>query len=272
MLQQGQILVLRRWWHPHQVYALTIRCIYSSSSSSSRDIKKNDNNHIDNKNRILSEDRPRKGQPHPRNSFQGTYDMDNLIAHNYNLKQYVTIEPNTGRQTINWAKPSAVRAFNTAILLTDYGCHPTFASILPHDALVPPVPGRADYVHYIADLLQKSTARDNNVINTEVLTPRGEDITGFDIGTGASCIYPTIAASIYGWRMIATDINPIAINSARKIVKANDHTNLIDVRHQEYNNASIFDGGVLKLNERIDFCCAIHPFMQVRGISGREST
>jgi len=196
---QSQILVLqRRWQHHHQPYALTVRCLnnFSSYSSSLNRDNENDNNHIDdnkikakarnNDSRPRADSRPRIGQPHPRNSFQGTYDMDNLIAFNFNLKQYVTIEPNTGRQTINWANPSAVRALNMAILFADYGCHPIVENILP---------GRADYVHYVADLLQKSRSlassdnNDDDVGGTDN-EPRGEDIVGFDIGTGASCIYP----------------------------------------------------------------------------------
>jgi 23S rRNA (adenine1618-N6)-methyltransferase len=44
---------------------------------------------------------------------------------------------------------------------------------------LPSIPGRADYIHYIADLLAESN---NGII------PRSWD-QGLDIGIGANCIY-----------------------------------------------------------------------------------
>ena len=102
--------------------------------------------------------------------------------------------------------------------------------------MVPPIPGRADYVHHIADLLQNCTSNENDA---EI--PKGSGVIGFDIGTGASCINATIAASVYGWRMIASDINLSSLESAQNIIHANGHDDLIDLRHQLYS-ASIFDG------------------------------
>jgi 23S rRNA (adenine1618-N6)-methyltransferase len=47
---------------------------------------------------------------------------------------------------------------------------------------VPPIPGRADYIHYIADLL----ATTNSGI------PKETEYKDWDIGVGANCIYPII--------------------------------------------------------------------------------
>jgi len=195
-------------------------------------------------------ERPRTGRPHPRNAFQGTYDMARLTSAYPPLGPHVARGP-TGRPTVDWADPAAVRALNTALLVADYRVHPSYAAILPAGALVPPVPGRADYVHHLADALRRAGALPS--------APVGPAVRGMDIGTGASCIYPLIAASVYGWEMIASDVNPAALASARKIVASNGHRDLIDVRGQELSNASIFDG-VLRADERLDFAMCNPPF------------
>ncbi|KAL9179137.1 hypothetical protein ACHAXT_000179 [Thalassiosira profunda] len=154
------------------------------------------------------------------------------------------------RPTINFADPAAVRALNTALLVADYGANPRYAEIVPKDALFPPVPGRGDYVHHVADALGRCTSSGR--------VPTGSSVVGMDIGTGASCIYPTIAAAAFGWQMIASEINEASIDSAREIVVANGHSHLIDVRRQESSEA-IFDG-VLRPGETMDFAMCNPPF------------
>jgi 23S rRNA (adenine1618-N6)-methyltransferase len=154
------------------------------------------------------------------------------------------------RPTIAYSDPDACRALNTALLVADYNVNPKYTEILPLDALLPPVPGRADYVHHIADVLKLSSP-----MNT---IPTGPNITGIDIGTGASAIYPTIATSIYKWKMIASEISTSSIESARQIVKANGHSDLINVR-QQLSPKKTFDG-VLHTKEKVDFVMCNPPF------------
>ena len=178
--------------------------------------------------------------------------MDRLTDAYPALLQHIIIQTHTGRQTVNWSNPESVRALNSALLVADYGINPNYADMLPIGTLFPPVPGRADYVHHIADLLTRSNNDgDGNV-------PMGRQVVGVDVGTGASCIYPILATSIYGWRMIATEINPTSIQSARNIVTANALEDLIDVRVQE-RSSSIFDG-VLHREEVVDFTMCNPPF------------
>lgn len=93
-----------------------------------------------------------------------------------------------------------------------------------------------------------------------MIVPTGPNVTGMDIGTGASCIYPTIAASVYRWKMIASDIDPASVSSAREMVRANGQDGAIEVRLQnEKKPTAIFDG-ILKTNERIDFAMCNPPF------------
>ena len=152
------------------------------------------------------------------------------------------------RPTIKFADPNAVRALNTALLVADYDIASNYADILPTDALIPPVPGRADYVHYVADLLCAESGK----------IPEGPSVRGLDIGTGASVIYPLIATSAYGWSMIASEINHISVQSAGRIIQGNELENLIDLRRQE-SQKNIFDG-IWEPNEEIDFIMCNPPF------------
>lgn len=114
-----------------------------------------------------------------------------------------------GDQSIDFANPAAVKELNRALLKSFYG----IASWdIPKDYLCPPIPGRADYIHYLADLLAEDS--DGSV-------PQGPSVGVMDVGTGANIIYPLIGHAEYGWRFIGSDIDPTAISSARAIVHAN---------------------------------------------------
>lgn len=83
---------------------------------------------------------------------------------------------------------------------------------LPPGYLCPPVPGRADYIHHIADLLGSCN---NKII------PTGAKVRCLDVGVGANCIYPIIGNKEYGWSFVGADVQVVAIQSAQKIVQDN---------------------------------------------------
>lgn len=164
------------------------------------------------------------------------------------LRPYLITKPDGGL-SINFADASAVKTLNAALLAHYYQVE--FWDI-PKGYLCPPVPGRADYVHYLADLL----ALDNNAV-----IPNGKTTKGLDIGTGANLIYPIIASSSYGWQMVGTDIDPVSIKSANTIIAANKVlTDHVKVRRQKQPQ-SIF-AGVVKANEHFAFCMCNPPFHQ----------
>ena len=86
---------------------------------------------------------------HPRNRHQGRYDFARLVAVDSALAGFVTCN-DYGESSIDFADPAAVKALNRALLKNDYGIHEWN---IPEQQLCPPVPGRADYLHYLADLL-----------------------------------------------------------------------------------------------------------------------
>lgn len=145
---------------------------------------------------------------HPRNKHRFGYDFNELIKTCPELENYVfTNEYET--QTIDFSNPESVKSLNKALLIANYDIQNWD---IPQDYLCPPIPGRADYIHYIADLLAST--------NNEII-PEGETVQGLDIGIGANCIYPIIGNSVYEWSFVGTDIDETAIQNCKKIIEQN---------------------------------------------------
>ncbi|ORM70383.1 23S rRNA (adenine(1618)-N(6))-methyltransferase [Pantoea wallisii] len=180
---------------------------------------------------------------HPRNRHQGRYDFAALTAAHPPLAQKV--RPNGyGEQSVDFADPEAVMLLNQALLKLFYNLNWQ----LPQGYLTPPVPGRADYVHALADLLADDCGG---------AIPRELDV--LDIGCGANCIYPLIGQAEYGWRFTGTDISAEAITAATHIVASNPGLQrAIRLRRQKQESA-IFTGVVHK-NERYHAVLCNPPF------------
>ncbi len=167
-----------------------------------------------------------KTKLHPRNQHSEGYDFTRLLAQTPELEAFTILNP-AGRSTIDFQDVSAVRMLNRALLKAHYDID--FWDI-PDGYLCPAIPGRVDYIHYLADLLA-----DGN--NQEV--PRGREIKILDIGTGASLVYPLTGQSEYGWHFTGVDIDAGAIKSAQRICELNRLE--ISLRRQS-NPESIFRG------------------------------
>ncbi len=149
-----------------------------------------------------------KTKLHPRNQHSEGYDFARLVAQTPELETFVINNP-AGQPTIDFQDVMAVRMLNRALLKAHYGID--FWDI-PAGYLCPPIPGRVDYIHYLADLLACSN-------NQQI--PRGRHVKALDIGTGASLVYPLTGQSEYGWHFTGVDIDPAAIKSARRICQIN---------------------------------------------------
>ena len=189
---------------------------------------------------------PRLSSFHPRNKHQGRYDFDALTEHCPELRPFIKLNAYEN-ESINFADPQAVKWLNTALLKQQYGIG---YWKIPKGYLCPPIPGRADYIHHIADLLAKES--DGNA-------PKGEKIRCLDIGTGANCIYPIIGNREYGWSFVGSDIDPAATQAARNIISANaDLGDHIELRLQP-NSRDIFFG-IIKKGEHFDITVCNPPF------------
>ncbi len=183
---------------------------------------------------------------HPRNLHNGRYDFKTLIQSEKSLKEFV--KPNKYDDlSIDFANPQAVIVLNKALLSHFYGVKNWS---IPNGYLCPPIPGRADYIHHIADLLSTSNVKKIS---------KGNNIRGLDIGIGANCIYPIIGVSIYKWSFLGSDIDKISIQNAQDIINQNESLkNNIKVIHQE-NPKNIFKG-IISSEDKYHFTLCNPPF------------
>jgi 23S rRNA (adenine1618-N6)-methyltransferase len=181
---------------------------------------------------------------HPKNIHRRGYDFNALTQAHPPLAHFIISNNFNQQATINFSDSNAVKALNFALLKKHYHIeHWDF----PTGYLCPPIPGRVDYIHYLADLLKKSTS------------DSGDKVSVLDIGTGASCIYPMLGARTQGWRFVASDIDPISIKTANANVNANKGlAKQITCRLQHHSN-HIF-AGIIQPNEYYHLTMCNPPF------------
>ncbi|MEQ8704514.1 MAG: 23S rRNA (adenine(1618)-N(6))-methyltransferase RlmF [Phaeodactylibacter sp.] len=143
---------------------------------------------------------------HPRNLHRKGYHFAGLIKAYPLLEPHVINNP-TGEPTILFSDPEAVKALNTALLIKHYGLQHWD---IPEGYLCPPVPGRADYLHHLADLL---------AAGGPLLT--GKDVRILDIGTGANLIYAILGQRIYDWSIVGTEVDKLALKTAKALIDIN---------------------------------------------------
>ena len=76
---------------------------------------------------------------------------------------------------------------------------------------------------------------------------------------GANCIYPIIGVKEYGWNFIGSEIDSIAVDSAKSLIDLNPELKgRIEIRLQ--NNPKHFFEGIIQSNERFDLTICNPPF------------
>lgn len=185
-----------------------------------------------------------KDQLHPRNKHREQYNFKALIEAIPELANYISENVNKVL-TIDFSDPIAVKMLNKALLKLFYGIA---LWDIPEGYLCPPVPGRADYIHYMADLMAESHGK----------IPRGRSVRVLDIGVGANCIYPLIGLREYGWAFTGSEIDLYSIRSAKNIIEANSLSKSISIRKQS-STVNILEG-VINHGEKFDLTICNPPF------------
>jgi len=183
---------------------------------------------------------------HPRNKHRGRYDFKALIASCPELSPFVRLNEYND-ESIDFANAEAVMLLNKALLKHYYGIDEWS---IPKGYLCPPIPGRADYIHHLSDLLASCN---------KGIIPLGDKIKCLDIGVGANCIYPIIGSKEYGWSFVGSDVEKVALQSAKKIIELN--TSLkgkVELRLQT-NEKDIFLG-VVRKDDFFDLTVCNPPF------------
>ena len=183
---------------------------------------------------------------HARNQHRNRYDFELLIQRSPELASFVKLNA-YHNSSIDFADPQAVKALNQALLKQYYDIS---SWDIPAQYLCPPIPGRADYLHYIADLLASTNGG---------IIPQGPSVRALDIGVGANAIYPLIGHREYGWHFVGVDIDPDALVNAQHILEANDGlSGAIELRLQA--SASAIFNGIVAKNETFDLTLCNPPF------------
>ncbi|EJW76525.1 hypothetical protein WUBG_12564 [Wuchereria bancrofti] len=148
---------------------------------------------------------------HPRNPYKDKPPDFSLLADKFvEFRSHCYIGSN-GKLKMNFRDTNAVRILARTLLLSDFGLDVD----IPADCLVPRIPQRLNYILVIDDLLKT-----NGI---------AEDVVGIDIGTGASCVYALLGAKQLGWRFLATDADPFAVEIANRNVQKNGMSERIEV-------------------------------------------
>ncbi|CAJ1065546.1 RNA N6-adenosine-methyltransferase mettl16 isoform X1 [Xyrichtys novacula] len=191
---------------------------------------------------------------HPRNRYKDKPPDFGYLASKYpDFQQHVHTSL-AGRPVVNFKEPEAVRALTCTLLKEDFG----LTIQIPLERLIPTVPLRLNYIHWVEDLIdgQKQPRR------------------GIDIGTGASCIYPLLGATMNGWYFLATEVDDICFDYATKNVEQNNLSDLIRVVKVPQKTL-LMDALKEETEIVFDFCMCNPPFfanqLEAKGVNSRNS-
>ncbi|KAI5474536.1 ribosomal RNA large subunit methyltransferase F [Pseudohyphozyma bogoriensis] len=156
-----------------------------------------------------------------------------------------------GLPTIDFQDEKAVRALTAALLKRDFGLE----IVLPNDRLCPMVPGRLEYVLWILQVA--------SVLPTSLTSPRLPtlpDLTGIDIGTGSSAIYPLLACrTLHSVRMVGTEIDDVSFEHARRNIGGNGLDKRVALMRADVEG-SVFPEDMFGASSTFDFTMCNPPF------------
>ncbi len=179
---------------------------------------------------------------HPRNRHRGRYDFPALVTVVPDLAQFV-VKNGYGDESIDFANPAAVKLLNRALLQSVYGVQNWD---IPAGYLCPPIPGRADYVHCVADLLAAGG-----------VVPRGVRV--LDVGVGANGVYPLIGQAEYGWQFVGAEVDRVAIENLQRILAANAGLSEAITLRWQASPKSVFHG-IIQTDECFELTICNPPF------------
>lgn len=139
---------------------------------------------------------------HPRNRYlKGPADFGQLAEFRPSLKPHLIEKHGGGRKhvsshafTLDFSNPAALRELTCAVLEKDFDLRLE----IPVDSLIPTVPQKLNYIHWVEDLLSCGgvacqgegvasqgdgvVSQGEGVASEETRIPKGKDVVGIDIG------------------------------------------------------------------------------------------
>ncbi|KAK6507467.1 hypothetical protein TWF481_005899 [Arthrobotrys musiformis] len=179
---------------------------------------------------------------HPKNVYKNGVSFAQLAKEYPGLAKCLK-----GTSSIDFHDPESIRQLAKALLKKEFKLEVD----LPEDRLCPGVPNRLNYILWLSDLLLDTH---------EERSPGPPKVTGIDIGTGASAIYPLLGCSHFPtWHFLATEIDPKSLSHAATNISQNeleDRITLLDVS----SSSTILPEGEIISHERVDFTMCNPPF------------
>ncbi|CAG9813635.1 unnamed protein product [Phaedon cochleariae] len=174
---------------------------------------------------------------HPRNIYKSPPNFKQLALDYPEFREFLK-QDITGKVNIDFQNVKSLRALSCTLLKNDFGLEVE----MPLNKLIPTIPLRLNYILWLEDLMS--------------LTGKKEGVKGIDIGTGASCVYPLLAAKKNKWSMVATEVDKESISYARKNIERNNMQDLIEVTEVDKNTFL----KIIAENGDYDFCMCNPPF------------
>ena len=181
---------------------------------------------------------------HQQNPYSSRYDLERLVKYYPLLQKHIVLNP-SGEETIDFLSSTAVYSLNKAMLLADFKLEDYD---LPMGYLIPPVPGRLDYLLHMQDFLSE-----------KLNTSKDTQLRGLGIGAGANGIYCILGAQHFNWKMVGieSDLNAISIANIN-IQKTKELQDKVKILHQE--NKSFLFKNIIKVDDKFDFLVCNPPF------------
>ena len=183
---------------------------------------------------------------HARNPHRFRYNFEQLINVCPEIAPFVKLNK-FNIESVDFSNPEAVKLLNKAILKQFYDIG---VWDIPKNYLCPPIPGRADYIHHMTDLL--ASCNKGSI-------PTGRSVSVLDVGVGANCVYPIIGHKAYGWRFVGSDIDPVAIQNANQIITDNPSLRGAFEFRLQSTSSNIFSK-IIKPGEVFDLSICNPPF------------
>ena len=181
---------------------------------------------------------------HAKNPYAERYDLKRLANAHFPLKKYIVLNP-SDQQTIDFTDSDAVYELNKAMLLADYKLDDYN---LPKGYLIPPVPGRLEYLLHL-----------RNFISEKFKVDKLAQLRGLDVGAGANGIYCILGVQHFNWSMIGAESDAVAVELIiENIQLTNTLKDKIKIRHQE--NKSFLFKNIIQPKEQFDFSVCNPPF------------
>lgn len=180
---------------------------------------------------------------HPRNLYKNKKPNFQELALKYpDFRKYVFPDV-TGKLFLDFKHPDSLRQLSKTLLEDDFD----LKMELPLDRLVPTVPLRLNYIHWLEDVLAASRA--------------GKCIKGIDIGTGSSCIYPILSCKLHDdWTFLATEVDDKNFMFTQKNIETNGMTERIKVKKVNAVDDTILCDAIKDEPDTFDFCMCNPPF------------